>query len=93
MSKDNIDLDTKVIKGARIKSATGKNRIITIHSKIFDLLLNRYNSAGEDGLLFRMKGHSSFDLTEKVYTQKSVEKLREKIEKINYSPLVTLYYF
>lgn len=136
LSKDNIDLDAKVIKGAGIKTDAGKNRVIPIHSKIYNLIEDRYNNAGEDGLLFTMKGHdyytmhqyfkraldgmtaigvakhtahdcrhtfatrmndadsnstaikniighTSFDLTEKIYTHKSVEKLRKEIEKIN----------
>lgn len=136
LTKDNIDLENKTIKGAGIKTEAGKNRVIPIHSRIFPLILNRYKMSSSD-LIFELKGdnygtkhqyyrraldrlvkelklnnhtahdcrhtfatlmndansnttaikdiigHSSFDLTEKIYTHKSVEQLRKEIEKIN----------
>lgn len=136
LTKDNIDLENRTIKGAGIKTEAGKNRVIPIHSKIFPLILNRFKMSSSE-LIFELKGdtyaakhdyysrmlkkmtkelklskhtahdcrhtfatlmndansnttaikniigHSSFDLTEKVYTHKSVEELRKEIEKIN----------
>lgn len=136
LKRENIDLVNKVIKGAGIKTEAGKNRVIPIHSKIYDLLQNRYNNAKGTELLFNMKGHnyytkhqyfkraldgmvtigvakhtahdcrhtfatrmnnvdanttaiknvighSTFDITEKIYTHKDVENLRKEIEKLN----------
>ena len=130
---DNIDLEQKTFKGG-IKTDAGKNRIVPIHSKIYDMVKLRYeNNCGsficddkpiieahnyykhfQDALSMagiisehtphdcrhtfatmldnaganatsvkRLMGHASGgDVTEKVYTHKSIEQLRKAIELI-----------
>lgn len=136
MKKENVDLETGIIKGAGIKTDAGKKRVVPIHSKIYRLILNRYKMTSSEyifefpgntygakhqhyrraldklikelGLHYHSAhdcrhtfatllnnadanttaikniiGHSSFDLTEQVYTHKSIDELKKAIEKIN----------
>lgn len=41
-----VDLEQRTIRGG-IKTAAGKNRIIPIHSKIYEFIVNRYNPNNE----------------------------------------------
>jgi len=130
---DNIDLEQKTFKGG-IKTTAGKNRIVPIHSKIFNMVKLRYecnygsficddkpimephsyykyfnealtsagvnsdhtphdcrhtfttlldNAGANSTSIKRLVGHTSGgDVTEKVYTHKSIEQLRKAIELI-----------
>jgi integrase len=49
-----VDLEDGTIKGGT-KTAAGKNRIVPIHSKIFELVQNRYNEGNEYLLSFEGK--------------------------------------
>lgn len=132
MPLDDIDLENRTFKGG-VKTRASKNRIVPIHSKIFDFVKNRHieghknlfydgdkkigmkkfyeyfnsallscgieeqhsfhdarhsfatllDSANADKLAIkRLMGHASQDITEKIYTHKSIEDLRKELEKI-----------
>jgi integrase len=46
LTKFDVDLENKMIIGG-IKSEAGKNRIIPIHDKIYNIIVDKYNSPGE----------------------------------------------
>lgn len=128
MPLEDIDLKARTFKGG-VKTKAGKNRIVPIHSKIYDMVKRRcvpgyksilgnisastYRKAFKQALLNvgitephtphdcrhtfatllnnananpvaikRLMGHSSNDITEKIYTHKDTEELRKEIEKI-----------
>lgn len=132
MPLEDIDLENRTFKGG-VKTRASKNRIVPIHSKIFDMVVNR-RVEGQETLFYdngkkittaayydlfrsallsagvpethtphdcrhtfatllnnadanpvavkRMLGHSTSDITEKIYTHKDIEDLRKEIEKI-----------
>jgi hypothetical protein len=46
MKKADVDIDAGTMKGG-VKTKTGKNRIVPIHSKVFDFVKRRYDEASE----------------------------------------------
>ena len=48
MKLTDIDLESRTMKGG-VKTKAGKNRIVPIHSKIFDLVKNRYDESIKRG--------------------------------------------
>lgn len=46
IKNSNVDLENRIIKGG-LKTDAGKNRIIPINNKVFDLIINRYNPNNE----------------------------------------------
>lgn len=132
MPLENIDLENRTFLGG-LKTKAGKNRIVPIHSKIYDMVAKRhvpghksiiydnkpsismttyyqvFNKALKDAginephtphdcrhtfatlldnaganpvSVKKLMGHSSNDITEKIYTHKDIEDLRKEIEKI-----------
>lgn len=132
MPLENIDLENRTFLGGT-KTKAGKNRIVPIHPKIFDMVKQRHvsgrksiiydntprmsvsayykafnqalkaagiktphtphdcrhtfatllNNAGANPVAVKkLMGHSSNDITEKIYTHKDIEELRKEIEKI-----------
>lgn len=54
MKTDQVDLNDRIFKGG-IKTASGKNRIVPIHSKIFDFVQSRVEQS-KSGYLFESNG-------------------------------------
>ncbi len=54
LKTENVDLENEIMTGG-VKTAAGKNRIVPIHSKILDIVKNRY-SQSKDGYLFEWEG-------------------------------------
>ena len=132
MPLEDIDLENRTFKGG-VKTRASKNRIVPIHSKIFDMVANRYveghktlfyngdkkitaatyydlfrsallsagiskphtphdcrhtfatllnNANANPVAVKRMLGHTTNDITEKIYTHKDIEDLEKEIEKI-----------
>lgn len=54
LKKENINLEKGVIERAGLKTEAGKKRVIPIHSKIYNLIVDRYNS--KTNFLFEFEG-------------------------------------
>ena len=132
MPLKNIDLQERTFFGG-LKTRAGKNRIVPIHPKIYDMVKKRHvsgkksiiyddkasislttyyqlfnkalrdvgitephtphdcrhtfatlldNAGANPTVIKKLMGHSSNDITEKVYTHKDIEELRKELEKI-----------
>lgn len=132
MPLENIDLENRTFLGGT-KTKAGKNRIVPIHSKIYDMVVKRHvsgrksiiydnkptmspsayykafnnalkaagietphtphdcrhtfatllDNAGANPIVIKkLMGHSTNDITEKIYTHKNIAELRKEIEKI-----------
>lgn len=46
MKREDVDIEAGTMKGG-VKTKAGKNRIVPIHSKIFDMVKRRYDEGGE----------------------------------------------
>ena len=59
LKREDVDLEAGTMKGGK-KTASGKNRIVPIHSKIFDIVKARYDEGGEYLLSYNGKQVSAF---------------------------------
>ncbi|MBD5089250.1 MAG: site-specific integrase [Clostridiales bacterium] len=132
MPLENIDMEQKTFQGG-VKTRASKNRIVPIHSKVYDMVkarhqegqktlfyhegkkvtVNKYyeffrsalqsagitephtphdcrhtfatllnNANANPVAVKRLLGHSTNDITERIYTHKDIDELRTEIEKI-----------
>lgn len=137
MENANIDLEQRIMRGG-VKTASGKNRVIPIHSKLLPIIKAHYSDSkylfdyprsekskdpqkaletwfyahwreymkslglnhtthdcrhtfrskldGYDKVAIdRIMGHKTEDIGEKVYTHKTIEQLKNVIEKLSYT--------
>jgi len=125
-----VDIEARIMKGG-VKTKSGKNRIVPIHSKVFDMVKRRYDEGheylfGHNGkemstsqyyifwyeimqshnmnhtphecrhtfrsrldsvganrvAINKLMGHAGADTGERTYTHKTIDELKEAIEKI-----------